>query len=680
MSLGKWIKQGEEVTVHGIPLTCGMLYYGSTLKSLFTFHPDPALIDPSLPYTGDAHSNLTSYSYLAGSHRREYIHWLMRGRKGNAQGWFLKLFLFGLERHLLFEDNIQDSKEVILELKRVIDTYSDFPETKQLKELYELGTFSGDVSSISLLDKKRSLNPWNLSIKLGLAWRDFKIIPEELAYQAFLIHPDVDRNWKMGENLDLFKLVFIDEWHKAVKKYKLITYGFNSSKIFKQYEIRSAVMFMKNLKARKPTSPELPDVFNDFKFITVLQHVSRVFASKAYWWSKNTTDSNGYFLAQAMGHCLDLWPKTQRDYLVEIAKEVRDKSIIVKPVNEVMSSLGTMLINPLIPNLKIDSDILKAALSKHNMENLARSAAELGLGFEPNQWTTSPDDKEMVFFPIDRTLQELFSINQETYRLSLAFVQIYYQMLDKYKLTGIPETSLKSEITKFKELSPELSNRLLAIIILAQSKESFRSFSKASIKLLPNETDKKVILEWMLYLVNFCEKPDKAKAAMLKLFTYSDEDLVNIGANAEKRFKIIKDKEAEKAVDVDWDRMSSLRQESKEVTSIIDQELYQEEDNLVFHPTGNSNQNPSENTIAPPSENTIASPINTPLELLLFILESDNLSQEALDQFAKEKDFMLNAILDSINETAIDEIGDVFIDGLTFDRHIGEQLIGILSK
>jgi hypothetical protein len=106
----KWYGPGEAVTVRGFTIPDGMVYVGKTTGAR-NHHAEPSLIDPSLAIeTGpilDRGPHLEywmAYSSFQPEHRGAYLQWLADGRPGGrVPDAFPLLFLYGLERRVFVD-------------------------------------------------------------------------------------------------------------------------------------------------------------------------------------------------------------------------------------------------------------------------------------------------------------------------------------------------------------------------------------------------------------------------------------------------------------------------------------------------------------------------------------------------------------------------------------------------
>lgn len=145
---GKWMTQGEVITVAGHTLICGNLYFGTRLPAnpsvsdnsswdsgwTVNYPDDPALINPDLPVAksnpdkaGQKMGYWPSYSEIAPECRLAYLEWLATGRvdPGTAIGYVF-LYFYGLERRIIVDMPADDEIHVLVEeVKRLRTIYSN---------------------------------------------------------------------------------------------------------------------------------------------------------------------------------------------------------------------------------------------------------------------------------------------------------------------------------------------------------------------------------------------------------------------------------------------------------------------------------------------------------------------------------------------------------------------------
>lgn len=204
-----WVPHGKKVEVRGFWIESGLIYVGRRLPSVSAYAgPEPALIDPSLPVSRSPDESrdsryyhyARSYHDMTPSQRGGYLRWLEGGRKNpSAPVMYLNVFLYGLERRLLFEIPPTEEGEVerqliMAELRRLLDLHNHeaywVRAARELVETVSLMTdeapsYEGPVPSA---DKWRF--PARLQVALGQLAVDAKPVPAEWALTWWKAHPE----------------------------------------------------------------------------------------------------------------------------------------------------------------------------------------------------------------------------------------------------------------------------------------------------------------------------------------------------------------------------------------------------------------------------------------------------------------------------------------------------------
>lgn len=140
-SRSAWQPPGTTVEIHGRSIPGGMLYVGSHVAGLWNGRPvEPALIDPSIKARRrqtysypryNAYWQLLSYHKLSPNDRAEYLDWLAAGRPANPTYEQVMLFLFGIERRILFdarydEQALDEIPTLLDEVDRVVGGFQTY--------------------------------------------------------------------------------------------------------------------------------------------------------------------------------------------------------------------------------------------------------------------------------------------------------------------------------------------------------------------------------------------------------------------------------------------------------------------------------------------------------------------------------------------------------------------------
>ena len=139
-SQATWQPPGTTIQIHGRTIPGGMLYVGSNVTGLHNGRPvEPALIDPKLKarqrisygFSSNSYWQLLSYHKLSPTDRAEYLDWLAAGRPENPTYHHSLLFLYRIERRILFdarydEQAIDEIPVLLDEVDRVVQGIRDY--------------------------------------------------------------------------------------------------------------------------------------------------------------------------------------------------------------------------------------------------------------------------------------------------------------------------------------------------------------------------------------------------------------------------------------------------------------------------------------------------------------------------------------------------------------------------
>lgn len=133
---GKWIKSGESITVKGITIARGNVYFGGQLPSLDGYGTEASLIDDSLKiesrpvtYEDDSLSYWPRFISISSGCRGAYLNWLAGNRDDSlAPLGYVFIYFYGLERRIVV-DSIQGAVDDP-------EYQSIFKEILRLNEIY----------------------------------------------------------------------------------------------------------------------------------------------------------------------------------------------------------------------------------------------------------------------------------------------------------------------------------------------------------------------------------------------------------------------------------------------------------------------------------------------------------------------------------------------------------------
>ncbi|WP_291396762.1 TerB N-terminal domain-containing protein [Acinetobacter sp.] len=130
-----WIPKGAPITISGITINNGMIYFGEKLHTQNALYSrqDNCLINPKLKvavnnieYDSETLPYWSSYSDISPQARYKYLIWLSKGAKDpNIDIGYVFLYFYGLERRLFLEQSENDADNIIDEIKRLITIYGN---------------------------------------------------------------------------------------------------------------------------------------------------------------------------------------------------------------------------------------------------------------------------------------------------------------------------------------------------------------------------------------------------------------------------------------------------------------------------------------------------------------------------------------------------------------------------
>lgn len=129
----RWAQPGEAVEISGHTVTGGLFYVGTSLPSPRGDGNDNCLVNTRSKVAssradtgGQTMSYWPSYSQITSSARLAYLQWLAGGRQDPAYSiGYVFLFLYGLERRLVFENVVDDAETITIETRRLLSIYGN---------------------------------------------------------------------------------------------------------------------------------------------------------------------------------------------------------------------------------------------------------------------------------------------------------------------------------------------------------------------------------------------------------------------------------------------------------------------------------------------------------------------------------------------------------------------------
>jgi hypothetical protein len=229
---GMWIPQGQPVTVGGVTIPGGLVYFGTSLKT-HNGSVDPCLIDPSKDvaprgdYTASGLGSWPSYANISPMARRAYLNWLADGRSDPAANiGYVYLFFYGLERRALIDVTTEpearnDWPVIIKEVWRLLGIYGS-------KSAAFCAAANQLLSWLMISDRpakiyKNPVPPFAKTFELPLYIRfalsdaavDAAPVPDHLALAWAKLDPDVHLGMPAARCPEKFDALFMSHYSKA---------------------------------------------------------------------------------------------------------------------------------------------------------------------------------------------------------------------------------------------------------------------------------------------------------------------------------------------------------------------------------------------------------------------------------------------------------------------------------
>lgn len=236
-SRSAWQPPGTTVEIHGRSIPGGMLYVGSHVAGLWNGRPvEPALIDPKLKarqrttygygYQQYSHWQLLSYHKLSPTDRAAYLDWLAAGRPANPTYEQALLFLYGIERRVLFdarydEQSIAEIPALLDEADRVTGAYQHYTNSNlriaasNLRVAGEARLPGFDPTAIEPPRRNGSWAvPLALELGLGVFAKEHRPLPPRWAYSWVVCTPYSQVHTVEPRCPDEFADYFAAEYHR----------------------------------------------------------------------------------------------------------------------------------------------------------------------------------------------------------------------------------------------------------------------------------------------------------------------------------------------------------------------------------------------------------------------------------------------------------------------------------
>lgn len=458
---GRWIAEGQPVTIADTSIPGGMLYVGSSLKAP-NGEQDPCLIDPCLPvastgdYAEDQMGYWPSYSRITPQARRAYLNWLSGGRKDpGAEIGFVFLFFYGLERRAIIDATAieparYDRPRIASELRRLLDVYGEKSHSFRRYAVELLDWISLSNPPPRLYDEptpsfpRSSELPLYLRLALGQAAVDEASLPAQLALAWTRLDPRIVFRTAARRCPKQFEQLFVNLYAS--------TYGpglvLPRNRTRLKFVYRPASSGFAGCSDFELAFNEIPDVTVLAGPVTKLQGIvdSATEALAPFSRIVGRNPTAGDSLEAQLLLPPSLWPEALRQTLEELRSRLTGDALLLK-YGDLAAALGAT-----------------AELTREKTKQLARSLATTGIGFEPDveRGARPPKPEDSVaLFPL--LPSETESAAQGPYLAASLTLQLASTVATADGVFGSSELEhLREAVLSWKHLSTNQSRRLLA--------------------------------------------------------------------------------------------------------------------------------------------------------------------------------------------------------------------------
>lgn len=676
---GRWIAQGQPVTVAGILIPDGMVYVGSSLK-VDTGENDPCLIDPSLPvaaagdYTLDQMGYWPSYSRITPQARRAYLNWLSEGRKHpDTEIGFVFLFFYGLERRAIVdaaagEAARYDRPRIAAEVRRLLDLYSE--KSRSFKR------YAGELLDwISLSDHPRRLYeqaipvlpqnfelPFYIRLALGQAAIDEVPVPVELALAWSRLDPRISLRVPARRCPEQFEKLFAEQYHAALGPGLLLPR--NRSRL--KFVYRPASSGFAHQSELNLTFGDVPDVTVLAGPITKLQSVidsaTEALAPYSRFVGRNPTE------AQSLDAQLllppSLWPENLRRVIDGLRTRIADDTLVMT-FGELVALLGS-----------------KGPLSREKTRQLARVLATSGVGIEPDVLSGArppKSDEDVILFSLPAP--ETGSPAQGSYLAAVLTLQLASAVASADGEFGAHETDhLRDAVLSWKHLSANHSRRLLAHLELLRRNPM--TFPRLRRKL--EGLDSRIRETLASFMASVAHSDGVISGDEVKLL---ERVYRVLGVDPERVFAdlhavAVDEKPSPSTIarvesdglKLDPTRIAQLREDTAHVSTLL-AEIFSEDDEVsTLAPVDSEDDDPEDSSA---SHGRILGLDEAHSSLARAISARPSWTREELLDLAGDLELMLDGALERIGEAAMDTYGVYFVEGddpITVNAEILEKL------
>ena len=647
----RWVPANEPIEVAGLCIPGGMVYVGLSLKTTYG-QQDPSLINPNLP-VGKQSVDISlkrtdywpNYSGVTPDARRAYLQWLATGREDpTADIGCVFLFFYGLERRALVDH--KDGVDVRQELSVIID------EVRRLVSIYgQNGTFRYYAMSFInylLADKLIASSeqelppdaepsyelPFGLRLGLGKLAIEKRPVPVAWALRWAMLDPTVFKRTPVVRCQEEFGVLFR---HRYSQHYgEGIILPVNKARLQIRYQPGSSSLRGTPLQKYADGIPDIAAITGPQK---KLQNLVNECSSDLDRYSRFLGRNPGKAgtLEALVSLPMIAWPESIRSASSQMKREVEMTDVVLR-WSELLLKLS-------------DS----GTLPRGKVPELASKMGEIGIGIEPDLISRGRqlnDDDFVVLFAAapcsgDDTQSAAYTSGVLTVDLASTVASA-----DGEASTPVIQI-LMSQIDSWQELSENSRKRLKAHLRLRIAQPSSLVSLKGKLDTLPFDS-KRAIGRMLTRLAHVDSAVSPEEVRLLeKIYKLLQLDAKLVYSDLHIGQTNTADNTAISAVPVPGS--NSLNLDTKKIAL-----LQQETDNIAALLAGIF-EDGSEQASAQSAEETESESDDVLLGLdaehsafLRLLISRPEWSREDLSDAATGMELMLDGVLESINEAALD--------------------------
>lgn len=658
-----WIPRGQSITIVGLIIPGGMLYFGTTLKTSYNDN-DPCLIDPSRPVADEG--NFTerqtdywpSYSKISDSARRAYLNWLADGKKDpEADIGYVFLYFYGLERRAVIDlakdtDARVELPEIVRELKRLVDIYgaksSSFRRyANELIGWVELASHPSRLYDREVPDFPRT---WEVPVFIRLALGQASVAGVPVPAHLALAWVRLDPNTKLRtpakrcvkEFAKLFELKYADTFGAG------IILPINKTKLKLVYRAASPAFHgFDNIQLNFGETPDVTVLTAPVNRLRLLVDAATKELEGFSRYLGRTPGANSS-LEGLLQLPATLWPESAQKVL-QALKARMGAGMVTLTFEELLSTLEA-----------------KTALTKDKVLGLARALESMDIAMEPDVLggAQSPkSDAQVVLFSIQPG--EPLIRNSPAYQAALLTLQLASAVASADGEFCVQElTHLRKQVESWTHLTPSHHRRLMAHLRLLMTTPVSLASLKKRLEPLAMPA-KETIAAFMVTVAQADGVVSPAEVEMLENVHKA------LGVDSKKVFGDLHaaaagtpsdtpvTSEVESGFKLDLARIAALQQDSEKVSALLAGIFKEEEPPVVAIPEPVV----AEQSDEPSAVEGLLGLDDAHSSFVRMLLSRPQWSRVELLDVAQDLELMLDGALEHINEASFDKYDTALTEG-----------------